>query len=69
MIRVDRLVLDLPHIAPARAERLARAIGDILAAARFSGDPGDIPVLLPPGAASDREILSAFEAALRARIA
>jgi hypothetical protein len=69
MIRVDRLVLDLPDIAPARAERLARAIGGILAAARFAGDPGDIPVLLPPGGSSDREILSAFEAALRARIA
>ncbi len=69
MIRIDRLVLDLPGVGPARAEHLGRSIGEAVAESGNVEDSGRIEVLLPPGAASDDDILAALESALRARVA
>jgi hypothetical protein len=65
MIRVDRLVFDIPGMTPGRAERLSRRIGATLE--ENGSSEHSVDVLLPPGAASDDAILAALAAALHAR--
>jgi hypothetical protein len=67
MIRVDRLVLDLPGMTPPRAERLSRKVGALLGQDLPEGTAKAIDVMLPPGGASDEEIVTALAAALRSR--
>jgi hypothetical protein len=65
MIRVDRLVFDVPGMTPGRARHLSLAIGTALGAVRSSED--SVGVLLAPGGTSDEAILAALAAALRSR--
>ena len=69
MIRVVRHVFDLPGMTPPRAERLSRRIGAMLGDGGSSGaaDADAVDVLLPPGAATDEEIVAALASALRSR--
>jgi hypothetical protein len=67
MIRVERLVLDIPGMTPGRAGTLSRAIGRMLG--DQSASAARLDVLLPPGGApSDEAILAAVAAALLARL-
>jgi hypothetical protein len=70
MIRIDRLILDIPGMNPTRAAELAERIGTTLANVRTADIAIDrLEVVLPPGRVSDRQILSAFIDAFAARVA
>jgi hypothetical protein len=69
MIRIDRLVFEVPGMTAARAERLSVAIGTMIAGGGAAASAGRLEALLPPGAASDEAILTALAAALRSQVA
>jgi hypothetical protein len=67
VIRVDRLVLDVPGMSPGRAGRLSARIGAMLGESGPSEATDALDIKLPPGAATDEAILAALAAALRSR--
>ncbi len=66
-VRIDRLVLDIPGLDPARAAPLARAIGERLAALGLSGDHGGFVLALGPVGGED-DLAARIVAALRERL-
>jgi hypothetical protein len=63
MIAVDRLILAVPGMSPERAERLARAIGAMVAEAG-TASANRVEASVDPNA-TDASILAALTASLR----
>jgi len=66
-VKIDRLVLDIPGLDPARAEALAREIGEWMARAPAAGARGRLAVALDDADGSD--LARRIAAALLERLA
>jgi hypothetical protein len=63
-VKIDRLVLDIPGIDAAAAQRLAAGIGEHLAQAGIEGTYPRIAITLEPGG----DMMTKITAALMARL-
>jgi hypothetical protein len=68
-VRIDRLVLDIPGLDPARAQGLAAGIAERLAQTGLSGDHARVGITLGPVGASEAELAGRIVAALMERLA
>jgi hypothetical protein len=65
-ITIDRLVLDLPGVSPARAASLAQGIGERLAMSGLTGEFAQVNVTLASG--DGAELAQRIAAALMERL-
>lgn len=67
-VRIDRLVLDIPGLAPGDATTLAKEIGERLSVAGLSGEHPRVGITLGPIGGSQRELADRIVAALMERL-
>jgi hypothetical protein len=67
-VTIDRLVLDIPGLAPAEAKTLAKEIGERLSVAGLAGEHARVGVTLGPVGGSQRELAARIAAVLMERL-